>query len=148
MAKLCCQTFSVVLISGKILTFPGQVPGGSRAGPGQVPCGSWSSSRQVLVKSRTSSGRVLVKSWVGPGQVSGRSQSSPEQVLGWSWSSPGQVPVKSRVSLGKVHQFENEMLKIRNWFTVFKIVNHFPKIKEEFSVIGKMFSVDYYFSSK
>ena len=38
------------------------------------------------------------------------------------------------------------MLKIGNWFTVFKIVNQFPKIKEEFSIKGKMFSVDYYFT--
>ena len=52
------------------------------------------------------------------------------------------------MNLGKVRQFENEMLKIGNWFTVLKTVNHFPKIKEEFSVKGKMFSVDYYFTSK
>jgi hypothetical protein len=45
------------------------------------------------------------------------------------------------VSLDRVRQFENEMLKIGKWFTVFKIVNHFPKIKEEFSVKGKVFSL-------
>ena len=50
------------------------------------------------------------------------------------------------MSLGKVRQFENEMLKIKNWFMLFKTVNHFSKIKEEFSVKVKMFSVDYDFT--
>jgi hypothetical protein len=50
-----------------------------------------------------------------------------------------------------IRQFENEILKVRKWFivlfTVLKIVNHFQKIKEKFSVKGKIFSVDYYFTS-
>jgi hypothetical protein len=50
--------------------------------------------------------------------------------------------VGSWASLGGVRQFENEMLKIGKWF----IKNHFPKIKKEFLVKGKMFSVDYYFT--
>ena len=40
------------------------------------------------------------------------------------------------------------MLKIGNWFMVLKTVNHFLKIKEEFSVKEKMVSVDYYFTSQ
>jgi hypothetical protein len=32
--------------------------------------------------------------------------------------------------------------------TFFKTVNHFSKIKEEFLVKGKLFSVDYYFTSR
>jgi hypothetical protein len=39
------------------------------------------------------------------------------------------------------------MLKFKKWFTVFKNINHFMKIKKEFSVKGKIFSVDYYFTS-
>jgi hypothetical protein len=105
---------------------PGQAPDKSRTGPDQVPGGSRSSPGQVLVKFR-----------VGPGQVPS-----------WSRAGPGQVPVRSRVSLGRVCQFKNEMLKIGNWFTVLKTVNHFLKIKEEFSVKGKMFSIDYYFTSQ
>jgi hypothetical protein len=55
------------------------------------------------------------------------------------------------VSLSRVCQFENEILKIGKWFkgkseTFFKNVNHFLKIKEEFSVKGKMVSVDYFFT--
>jgi hypothetical protein len=53
----------------------------------------------------------------------------------------------SCASLDKVRQFENEMLKVEKWFVVFKIVNYFPKIKEEFSVKGEIFFVDYYFTS-
>ena len=89
-------------------------------------------------------GQILGESRTSPE----RSQASPERVPGRSRSSLGQVPIKFRVSLGRVHQFENEMLKIENWFTVFKIVNHFLKIKEEFLVKGKMFSVNYYFMSQ
>jgi hypothetical protein len=40
------------------------------------------------------------------------------------------------------------MLNVGKWFTVFKTVNHFPKIKEEFLVKEKLFSVEYYFTSR
>jgi hypothetical protein len=39
------------------------------------------------------------------------------------------------------------MMKVKKGFTVFKTVNHFPKFKEEFLVKGKIFFVDYYFTS-
>ena len=39
------------------------------------------------------------------------------------------------MSLGKVRQFENEMLKIGNWFTVFI----FGKLKKNFRSKGKCF---------
>jgi hypothetical protein len=61
-------------------------------------------------------------------QVPYKSRTGPGHAPGRSWSNPDMV-----------RQFENEMLKIGNWFTVFKTVNHFPKIKEEFSVKGKCF---------
>jgi hypothetical protein len=51
---------------------------------------------------------------------------------------PSQVPVGSFASLGRVYQFKNEMFKVRKWFTIFKIVNNFLKIKEEFSVKEKI----------
>ena len=76
------------------------------------------------------------------------SRASPGHVPGGSRAGLGQVPIKFGVSLDRVRQFENEMLKIENWFTVLKTVNHFSKIKEEFSVKGKMFFVNYYFTSK
>jgi hypothetical protein len=50
------------------------------------------------------------------------------------------------MGLGMIRQFENEMLKVKKWLMVFKTVNHFSKIKEEFSVIRKIFFVDHYFT--
>jgi hypothetical protein len=40
------------------------------------------------------------------------------------------------------------MLIVGKWFTALKTVNHFPKIKEEFFVKEKLFSVDYYFTPR
>jgi hypothetical protein len=48
---------------------------------------------------------------------------------------PSQVPVGSFASLGRVYQFKNEMFKVRK---LFKIINNFLKIKEEFSVKEKI----------
>jgi hypothetical protein len=127
---------------------PGQVPGRSWAGPSQVLGGSRAGLGQVPSESWTSPGRVSIKSQVGLGRVSVKSRVGPRRVSGKSWAGPDQVSVGSRVSLGGLRQFKNEMLKIGNWFTVLKTVNHFPKIKEEFSVKEKMFSVDYYFTSQ
>jgi hypothetical protein len=84
---------------------------------------------------------------VGSGEVSGRSQAGVKRVPSRCRAVPGQVPGGSWVGLGMVHRFLNEMLNIKKWFTIFKTVNHFPKIKEEFLVKGKLFSVDYYFTS-
>jgi hypothetical protein len=47
------------------------------------------------------------------------------------------------LSLDRIRRFMNKMLKVGKWFTVLKTINHFLKIKEEFSVKGKVFSVDY-----
>ena len=135
-------------VPGGSWSSPDWVPGGSRATLGQAPVKSPAGPGQVPGGSRSSLGQVPVKSRAGPGQVLGGSRAGLELVSIKSRVGPDQVPVRSRVNLGKIHQFENEMLKIRNRFTIFKTVNHFPKIKEEFSVKGKMISVDYYFTSK
>ena len=57
----------------------------------------------------------------------------PRRILGClsgipsgSWASLGKVPA----GLGRVCRFENEILKVRKWFTVFKTINHCSKIKE------------------
>jgi hypothetical protein len=47
--------------------------------------------------------------------------------------------VGPKSSLGWVRRFDNEMLKVEKWFIVLKTVNYFLKIKEEFSVEGKIF---------
>ena len=49
--------------------------------------------------------------------------------------------VKSRRRSSWVFRFENEIFKLRKWFVVFKIENHFPKIKVPFSVKPKIFSI-------
>jgi hypothetical protein len=69
------------------------------------------------------------------GWVSSRSWMGPEQVSAWSWA-----------GVGRACCFENEMFKVGKWFMVLKIVNHFSKIKEEFSVKMKIFYVDHYFT--
>jgi hypothetical protein len=56
-------------------------------------------------------------------------------------SQAGSVQVLARfwVGLGRVGQFENKMLKVGKRFLVLKIINHFSKIKEEFSVKENFF---------
>jgi hypothetical protein len=61
---------------------------------------------------------------------------------------PEQVPARSWAGVGRACRFENEMFKVEKWFTVLKIVNHFSKIKDEFSVKRKIFFVDHYFTSQ
>jgi hypothetical protein len=63
-------------------------------------------------------------------------------------ASSGQVPARSWAGVGRVRRFENEIIKVKKKFTVFKIVNHFPKIQEGFSVKRKIFSFDHYFMSQ
>jgi hypothetical protein len=52
------------------------------------------------------------------------------------------------MDLDKVHRFQSEIFKIEKCFTVFKTINYFLKIKEEFSVKRKIFSVYHYFASQ
>jgi hypothetical protein len=80
-------------------------------------------------------GSVQVQS--GLRQVPTRSQAGLGQVLPVSWA-----------GLGRIRRFENEMRKLIKWFTIFKTVNYFPKIKEKFSIKRKIFSTDYYFTSQ
>ena len=89
-----------------------------------------------LAQVRLDLGQVLVGSQADPRQVSVKSRASSEQ-----------FPARSWVGVGRVRRFENEMLKVKKWFTVFKIINHFPKIKERFSVKRKIFFVNHYFTS-
>jgi hypothetical protein len=60
---------------------------------------------------------VCLNSRVGPGLVPG---------------DPSPVPMEFLASLNRVRRFENKMLKVRKWFTVFKTINYFSKIKKEF----------------
>ena len=83
-------------------------------------------SREGPVQVPADSGQVSVKSLTGLGEVPSRSRQGPRHAL-----------TKYII-----------LLKIKKWFTVLKTVNHFPKIKEEFSVKWKIFSFDYYFTSK
>jgi hypothetical protein len=66
---------------------------------------------------------LVLVAWAGPGG---------------SLSSPGQV----WAGLGMVCRFEDEMLKVEKLFAVLM------KIKEEFSVKRKIFSVDHYLCRK
>jgi hypothetical protein len=71
-----------------------------------------------LVGSRAGLGKVLSGSWANPNQVLSRSWASPRKVLGGFLA--GSVDLRMRCSKSKT-------------------VNHFLKIKEEFSVKGKYF---------
>jgi hypothetical protein len=41
----------------------------------------------------------------------------------------------------RVRRFEHEILKVGKWFMISKIVSYFLKIKEEFFIKGKIFSL-------
>ena len=105
-----------------------QVPSRSKRSLSQVPGESRSTPKWVPGESRSSLKQVLGMF----GRVPGKSRRGLEWVLAESRSSPRQVPVGSRVGFGKVHQFENEMFKVEKWFTIFKTVNIFQKLKKNF----------------
>jgi hypothetical protein len=42
---------------------------------------------------------------------------------------------------GRVRRFEHEILNVGKWFMISKIVSNFLKIKDEFFINGKIFSL-------
>jgi hypothetical protein len=75
---------------------------------------------------------------VSPNNILGGSRSGLSDVLGKSQPSPGgvsgpdQFPVGFDDVLTVVQRFENVTLKLKKWFTVLNIGNHFTEIKKDF----------------
>jgi hypothetical protein len=129
----------------------------SRSGSGhfgRIQPNKWlDPSRFGQIRPASDHGRIPEGIWsAGLGDVG---QISPDSDAGrFSVAGCCRIPASARFQLLTIagfrqldikHACKNEEYNFEKQFTIFKIVNRFPKIKETFTVKMKMISVDHYF---